>query len=67
MVGMWEGIWQELGRKRARLRLPEVLAHHATLLDALRPREIDEVEPSLPFDAVGLRADGHVQRKHQMR
>ena len=61
------GMWRGLGRERARLRLPEVLAHHATLLDALRSREIDEVEPSLPFDAVGLRADGHVEREHQMR
>ena len=63
MVGMWRG----RGRKRARLSLPEVLAHHATLLDALRSREIDEVKPSLPLDAVGLRADGHVQREYQMR
>ena len=61
------GMWRGLGRERARLRLPEVLAHHAALLDALRPREIDEVKLSLPFDAVGLRADGHVEREHQMR
>ena len=57
------GWWQGCGAAYPR-RLVEVARLRVLVL---RPREIDEVEPSLPFDAVGLRADGHVQRKHQMR